>query len=358
MMNKYRFIFFIICLDFFFLGNVSSTFSQFSRILIFLILFIYDLGTPKRSASTIFLTLVLLIISLLSFQTNIILEISSFMYMYILLSLYQNKSSLVINDKLLNNIFRLIILSFYLQLFFMYFNTGDFSLLRGDRNHSGTIFLFFILLLIYFNKKKYVYLMIPILLLLLSRNVVFSLIIFIILNYFKLFYNNKYIIIFLFFSVIILLPLIVNFIFVTYLGDITTGSENDLSRFANIKDGSNVLRFKITGSQLDMLFSNFSDFIFNSQSINDLTRDVEKSEMPHSSVVEFIYRFGFLRFTIFLFICVRLIKSRFSFAMLISIMFAGAIIHNVYTLNLFFLFLIINNNYESKIQRANVMLQK
>ena len=107
-----------------------------------------------------------------------------------------------------------------------------------------------------------------------------------------------------------------------------------------------------------MLFSNFSDFIFNSQSINDLTRDVEKSEMPHSSVVEFIYRFGFLRFTIFLFICVRLLKSRFSFAMLISIMFAGAIIHNVYTLNLFFLFLIINNNYESKIQRANVMLQK
>lgn len=357
-MNKYRFIFFVICLDFFFLGNVSSLFSQFSRIVIFLILFISDLHNPKRTASTIVLTIFLLIMSLLSLQDSLFLEISSFMYMYILLSLSQNKSSLVINDRLLSKLFLLFILSFYLQLIYLNYSTGEYAFLRGDRNHSGTILLFFTILLVKFKKYKHIILVIPIFALLLSRNVVFSLLIFSALYSFNFFYNNKKFISLLSITSIILMPLIVNYIFVTYLGDIPAGSENNLSRFANLKDGSNVLRFKITGEQLSILFNNFSDFIFNSQSINNLTRDVFKSEMPHSSVVEFIYRFGFLRSTIFLFICYRLTKSRFSFAMFISIMFAGAIIHNVYTLNLFFLFLLINNIYASKIQRVNVMLQK
>ena len=356
-MNIYRFIFIIICLDFFFLGNVSSLFSQFSRILIFLVLFLSDIHNREKIGQSLILTFGLLIISLLSLKDSIILEISSFMYMYILFNLSQNKSSLVINDRLLSKLFLLFILSFYLQLIYVNYSTGEYAFLRGDRNHSGTIILFFTILLVKFKKYKYIFLVIPIFVLLLSRNVVFSLLIFFVLYYFNFFYNNKKFISLLSITSIILLPLIVNYVFVTYLGDIPTGSENNLSRFANLKDGSNVLRFKITGEQLSILFNNFSDFIFNSQSINNLTRDVFKSEMPHSSVVEFIYRFGFLRSTICLFICYRLIKSRFSFAMFISIMFAGAIIHNVYTLNLFFLFLLINNNYASKIQPDNVMLQ-
>tara|TARA_B100001093_G_scaffold520294_1_gene614384 strand:- start:5853 stop:6926 length:1074 start_codon:yes stop_codon:yes gene_type:complete len=357
-MNKYRFIFIIICLDFFLLGNVSPLFSQFSRILIFLVLFLSDIHNREKIGQSLILTFGLLIISLLSLQDSLILEISSFMYMYILLNLSQKKSTLVISDRVLSKLFLLFILSFYIQLIYINFETGNYAFLREDRNHSGTILLFFTILLVKFKKYKYIFLVIPMFILLMSRTVVFSLLIFLILYNFKVFYNYKKLITLLSISSIVLLPLIVNYIFITYLGDTPIGSENNLSRFINLKDGSNVLRFKITGEQLSILFNNFSDFIFNSQSINNLTRDVFKSEMPHSSVVEFIYRFGFLRFSIFLFICFRLIKSRFSFAMFISIMFAGAIIHNVYTLNLFFLFLIINSNYESKFQRVNCMIQK
>lgn len=357
-MNKYLFIFFIICLDFFFLGNVSSTFSQFSRVLIFLILFISDLYTPKRTASTIFLTLVLFIISLLSFQTNIILEISSFTYMYILFSLYQNKSSLVINDKLLSNIFLLIIVSFYLQLFFMYFNTGVFSLLRGDRNHSGTILLFFLILLIRYKNHKLFWFTLPVVFLMMSRNVVFSFLLFSLLYYFKFLFKFKKITLLISLSLIVFLPLIVNYFFIYIIGDVEIGSVNDISRFVNLKDGSNVLRFKISGEQLNLLFANFSEFIFNSQTINNLTRDVAKSEMPHSSVVELIYRFGFLRVIFFFLICLNFIKTRFTFAMFISIVFAGAVIHNVYTINLFFIMFLINDNQVSKFHSVGDMLQK
>tara|TARA_Y100000768_G_scaffold381115_1_gene359275 strand:- start:1110 stop:2156 length:1047 start_codon:yes stop_codon:yes gene_type:complete len=334
-------VFYLIIFQFFVLGDSFPDIGRAIRIILAFILVLDFFINKEKFSYLILVFTILFLFSILSYQESVFIEISSFLFLLIIFLLKEN-TSVFINREDLKIIFSICLFSLYFQLFSYYLIYEEFSFFRGDRNHSGIITLFFSILLYRFKMKRILILTIPIFLLLLSRNLIFSFLLFFILMNFNVFYKYKFISLSLILISLISLPLIVNFVFNNYFLDVDIGSSNDISRILSLKDGSNILRFKITGEQLENIFINYNDFLFRSESINDITRDVFKSEMPHSSIVEGFYRLGIIRFAVLIFVMIFLIRDKFMFSFFTSIFFAGAIIHNVLLINLSFLYFLIN----------------
>lgn len=344
-----KIIYLLIIFDVFILGLGFNVVSHVVRALtaILLVVSIFILKDQELRKRGIFAVSIFLLISILTISgDNLLLETSSFFLIigFVLLSIVisRQKIKLHVGSKELF----ILLSAVYFQVLYMYFSEGVITLLRGDRNHSGIILIFLTYWLAK-NKPKMVKYLVPLFVLLLSRNPVFSLILGLMIFKLNIIRFRRVSFIFSLF-LFVSLPLITNHLFEQQFGHVEVSGTNGIERFTQIKDGSNVLRFKVAGEQLLYIGDHLKDFIFSSNSINNLTRNIRKSEMPHNSFVELVYRFGLLRLVIILFIISTFRHNKISHALWISLIFSGSIIHNVFVTNLILLVPYFNIPYERR----------
>lgn len=347
-------IFILVALEFFLLGAGSTLFSQMNRILIWLILLAQTLQEKQSineiSKVILWHTTLFFISLIVSNKTNYLTEVSTFCFLSSIFLLSRNKniylSRIIFSKKFLG----LLLFIIYLQLVYSKLTMDNYTLFRGDRNHSGIILLFFGFILFYSKRYKLLFFLIPAFGLLLSRNPIFSILLFIFLFKLKTSYQKTLAVSSL--LIFLLLPLIANYIFNNIFGEVQVSGTEGIERITQIKDGSNVLRFKVAGEQLLYIFQNPLEFFIRSQSINDLTREIVKSEMPHNSYVEVFYRLGFFRTSILFYILYSTLSNSYkTFVFAIVLLFSGSIIHNVFTTNLIYIIplLSLNQSYEKSI---------
>lgn len=347
-------IFILVALEFFLLGAGSTLFSQMNRILICVILLTQTLQEKQSINESIKIVLwhtTLFLMSLLVInEVNYLIEVSTFCFLSSIFLMSRRKNidlnGIIFSKKLLG----FILLVIYVQLLYSKLTIDQYTLFRGDRNHSGIILLFFSFILFYHKNYKLLLCLIPAFILLLSRNPIFSILFFVAIYVLKIKKRKTIGTLSLVFFMI--MPMVVNYIFTNVFGDVQVSGSQGVERLIQLKDGSNVLRFKVAGEQLNHIYNNLSQFLLRSQSINDLTRHIVASEMPHNSYVELFYRLGVIRMTLFFYLIYSAVKQSYkTFVFSIVLLFSGSILHNVFTTNLIYLLplLALNSKNEKSI---------